>query len=140
MNSLRQQINQARPPLRAVAPLTSGIVLTFGLANLVMGSGMWWLQAPSLLITSLTPWKLWAVIYFIMGLVMLYGHWRNDWGLMRGAMIVGVLVKLLWWVGVVLSLQSPGGVVIFGLWTSFMVIQILTYVFFIPNRPAHEHT
>ena len=136
MQEIKQQIKELRPSLRSVAPLTWSIILGFGILNLVLGASLIYypLGQPVAIITPVTPLAFYGWLFIVLGVLMLYHLWRNNWKWLRRLLILGVLIKSIWLFALVLRLFDGGSAIILTLWLFLTHVQAMTYIHFIPVK------
>ena len=138
MTEIEKRIRQARPKLKLVSPLAAAIIMGYGFVNLALGLGLWIYVNPTpdstfAVITPLTSFHFWAVVFTVLGVFKLYSYFRNDWSKMRLSLIIGVLIKSIWFIALFFRFLDGGSVLLLVIWFFFMYIQIVTYIHFIPN-------
>lgn len=136
----KDMIRTARPKLSLVAPLTHKICIGFGLVN--MGLAYILFNVPTTLKTApfiITPqagfisFPIWGIIYFVLGLVLLYAVARNDWNMLRKALIFGLFTKTIWTIAlIILAFQGYSIFVTMTFWLFLAWTQAWTIVHFIP--------
>lgn len=135
MREVKQKLNELRPSLRLVAPLTWTIVLGFGLLNIVLGISLMYypLGTPLAIVTEFTPLALYGALFAVLGISMLYKLWRNDWRWLRWLLLCGLLVKTVWLFALVIRLFNGGSAIILSLWLFITYVQAMTYIYFVPT-------
>jgi hypothetical protein len=138
MTEINKRIQEARPNLRLVSPLAAAIVLGYGVVNIALGVGLFFYVNPSpdstfAIITAWTPFQLWGVVFLALGLFKLYTLYKNDWVNMRRSLIVGILIKSVWFIALFFRFLDGGSILMLVIWFFFMYIQMVTYIHFIPN-------
>ncbi len=139
MSELHKQIQKARPKLKDIAPLTDAIIKSFGFFNILLGISLMQLynieQSPTLaIVNSFFSFRVWAIIFIVLGVVKLWAIRKNNWELLRKILISAVLIKSVWFFALILQILSGEGtfaVVI--LWSLLTVIQLFTYIYFAPT-------
>ena len=136
----RHIIRVARPNLKDVAPLTHKIVLGFGYINIIIA---WILfHVPTTLKSApfaITPqngfigYREWGIIYFILGIFLLYSLRVNEWKWVRRGMIFGLFTKIVWTIALVLlAFQGYPIFVTMTLWLFMAWVQAWTIIHFTP--------
>lgn len=137
------QLAKARPRLRFVSPLSFWIVVIYATLNLLIGLDFFLEFDKLRLVTSLlvvnhvTDYHFWAVVFTLLGLAKFYALWKNNWTLMKNMLLCGVAVKAMWGVALMVRVFiAPGTILIALLWVALALIQIATFVFFMPPLPG----
>lgn len=138
MSDIKKMIKEVRPKLKVVSPLAAAIMFGYGVINLFLGIGLFFYVNPSpdsefAVITPYTPFEVWGVIFFLIGLFKLFTYYRNDWVNMRRSLILGVLIKSIWFFALFIRWLDGSSIILLVVWGFFMYVQIVTFRHFIPN-------
>jgi len=144
---ITKQIKSLRPSLRKVAPLTWWICLGFSLVNMLI----------FLLLVTANPenaakaqvptapsyaWFVgWAFWFLFLSLEMAYGLLRNNWRIIKQALVLGLMSKLIWTYSLIYMVAT--GYPTFStliLWSFLAWVQAWTIVFFVPTIGDDAHT
>lgn len=143
MNKVMREIMHARPKLRIVSPISFWIILILAFFNLALGTTFLFgldinrFSNSLLIVNSILTFQFWGVVFIAIGLVKLYSLWKNNWELARTSLIIGVSVKAAWMVGLTIRIfVSPGTFFVDLLWITVALIQMSTYIFFLPPSAA----
>lgn len=138
-SELRHRLEEARPSLRLVSPLTYWIIFILGILNIILGLAFAFaLEAGSLdstlrSVSLVVPIWAWAILFTFLGLAKLYALTSNDWRLARYSLLGGVMLKSGWAVALVFrSLEVPSNIFLTATWITISVIQIIAYIHFLP--------
>lgn len=139
MNDLKQTIKDIRPSLRIVAPLTFYIILGYSLFSLILGVSYNFVQErlPEMQIVGIFNIKQWSIIFAFYSIVTLILLALNDWNNLKKWLVVGILVKGFWLfqlISVAISHSSLMLMLSVFVWTMFLYLQILTYIYFTPKK------
>lgn len=139
MESVKHSILAARPKLRVVSPLAYWIVLILGVFNILLGVSLFFefdavrFTTPLLIVNEIFSYQFWGGIFTFLGVVKLYSLAANKWALARNSLIAGVLIKATWAVALIIrTIISPGTLFMGFVWVALALIQMATYVFFMP--------
>lgn len=141
-----QAIKEARPKLRDVSPLVAKIVIIYGVMNLLLGAGLALTQAqlatPLAIAPSMFYYQLWGGAFIVLGAIMLWAYWHNNWRLMRHTMVLGMAFKFAWAIALVIRYVSGEFTNPFVLivWVGLAAIQAVTYVHFMPIPTIEKGT
>lgn len=137
MTSIESKLQEIRPPLASVAPLTAKIVVGFAVANLILGVTLFNQEGGQVsrlaIVDSTFPLWFHAGVFFVLGLFMLYAYIKNDWKLIKHSLVVGIFVKMTWMFSLIFLLSSGGNPTILVAWAFFTYIQVVTYLYFTPK-------
>lgn len=141
--STRSQLQQARPRLRLVSPLVFWICVIYIILNLAIGLDFILefdklrVAASLIIVNNLTDYHFWGVVFLSLSGVKAYALWKNNWQLIRNMLLVGVAVKAAWAIALLVRIFiAPGTILIALLWVALAMIQIITYIFFMPPLPG----
>lgn len=111
----------------------------FGVFNLLIGTTLlfWYPKVPLSIVSSIIPQSLWASVFILSGLTMLYGLYTHNLRLLRYLMVFGLFLKLMWEIGLLFRLGSSGGILSVELWGMIAYLQLLGVIYFSP-RQYHE--
>ncbi len=136
---ITEAIKEARPRLSAISPLVAKIVIGFAGVNILLGIGLATTQSklasPLVVAPTGVFVQIWGVAFFILGLAMAYGYWRNNWYFIRKTFIIGMVFKLSWFAALVIryfgsDYNNPTLLVV---WLFFAYIQMVTFIHFMPT-------
>lgn len=137
--TLKEAIRIARPKLRTVSPLAHWVMTVMGVFNLFLGVSLFTafdanrVSSSLLIVNSITTYQFWGVVFVILGLIKLYSLLKNDWNLARHSLLIGVAIKAAWAVALLIrALTSPGTLLVAFLWIALALIQMGTYIWFMP--------
>ena len=144
MATLETKINQIRPRLSRIAPLTSYLCWCFVAINLLLGLGMYLLYNTPvpIAVASVLSYHQWGIVFGAIGVIMGYALIMNDWLLLRRMHIVGIFVKSTWLIALIVRcLAAPQTILITVIWTFLAAVQLGVYVYFFPPRsPGEGHS
>lgn len=142
-HSLEHQIKAARPRLKTVSPLAHWIVIALAAFNIVFGLSLFTAfdanrySAPLLIVNNIFTYQFWGLVFMGLGVLKIYSVYTNNWTLARNSLIGGVSVKAAWAIALtVRSFVSPGTLLVNFMWITLALIQMGTYIYFMP--PAVE--
>lgn len=120
-------------------PRTRATVLTFAIFNIAWGVMLFFYypRIPYTVISDYIPQVVWAVIFTISGLLLLYGGIRQRCGVAYYMMITGLFVKSLWEVGLLFRIQDGGTAPLILLWGLASSLQFFSVMFF---RSTNGHS
>ena len=143
MTNIEKQIQEARPTLKIVSPLSHWIMLVMGLFNIVFGVSLFLafdadrVSAPLIIVNEYLSYQFWGVVFMALGLAKLWSLYTNNWNLSRHTLITGVAVKAAWAVALTIrSFVSPDTLLVNFIWVTLALIQMGTYVWFMPPSVA----
>lgn len=143
MSTIKKQIQEARPKLRAVSPQAHWTVMVMGIFNILLSTSFLLLldtdrfTAPLLIVNELLTFKFWGVVFGLLGVFKLYSLWANDWNLARRSLILGVSIKAAWAVALTIrTIISPGTAFLNLTWIALAVLQMGAYIHFMPPAMA----
>lgn len=138
-HSIEKQIQHARPNLRTVSPLAHWILVIYATLNIALGISLILtvdqhrVSASLIIVNELFTYHFWGIVFILIGIFKFYAITTNNWLLARRSLLVGVSVKAAWAIALIVRiLTSPGTVLITILWISLALIQIGTFIFFMP--------
>lgn len=133
------QISNLRHRLYKVSPLVFCLTSIYILMNIIVGTTMAIAFDETRVVTSLLivndilTYKVWGGIFLGLAAFQFFALARNDWGLIKKALLAGVVVKSFWAVGLILRAVVDQGTLLIALpWVALALIQIATVVFFLP--------
>lgn len=131
MGNVDKLIMQARPKLSKAAPMVYWISLGYGVVNVVLGAGLYLLDAKIgfVIVGSIFTLEVWGTAFGVLGLGMLFSLYRNDWRLLRTFMILGLIVKLMWLIALIIRIADGGSLLLVSIWLFFAYIQVITIIF-----------
>lgn len=139
MAHITKQLEEARPSLRIVSPMSWWLVHVMGWFNILLGLSFLLaidqdrITASFLIVNDILTFKFWGIVFILIGIVKLYSLKRNKWGLARKSLLLGVSVKAAWAIALtVRTLVSPGTVFLNLLWITVALLQMGCYVWFMP--------
>lgn len=139
MSELQKQIQEARPNLKVVSPISHWIVLVMGWFNIVLGLSMIFavdserFVASLFLVNDYMPFWLWGWIFVTVGAVKLYALHSNNWELSRRSLMLGVSIKAAWMVALTIrTFVLPGTAFLNLTWIALALIQMGAYIWFMP--------
>lgn len=137
--TLKHQLEKARPKLKVVSPLAYWIVLVMGWFNIILGTTFIFgidatrFTAPLLIVNELLTFDFWGAVFIFVGIMKLYSLRVNNWKLARSTLFVGVSIKAAWMIALTIrSFISPGTLLLNILWVTIAVLQIGAYIWFMP--------
>lgn len=147
-SEVAKEIKDARPSLRIVSPLAYWIILIFGVFNILLGTTLYLaldqkrFTASLIIVNDVFTFQFWGLLFVTIGLLKLFSLYRNNWKLARNTLLMGISVKAAW--AIVLTIRtfvSPGTLFLDFIWVALALIQITTYIFFMPPNiqpPLHR--
>ena len=141
--SIERKIREVRPKLRRIRPLPYWIIVIYALFNLILGFSLFIafdqqrLSASLLIVNEVLTYRVWGVVFMGLGILKLFSLFTNNWELSRRTLLVGVVIKAAWAIALtVRSFVSPGTLILNLMWVSLALIQVVTFIFFVP--PVHK--
>lgn len=136
MSDVDKTLSKIRPKLRHVAPMAFWFSAGFAVFNILIGIGL--LNAKILItlkIAGIIPLKLWGLIFLVLGVFMVYSLVINRWQLTKNLNMVGIGVKLAWWLELLSELISGTSKTPFLMiiWTLLLFFQFIVYIYFTPE-------
>lgn len=145
-HKLDVQIQHARSSLRSVSPLPFWVVLVMAIFNLLLGASFVFsvdserVSAPLLIVNEIFTYQFWGIVFMSTGLLKLWALKTNNWALTRGSLLVGVSVKAAWTVALTIrTIVSPGTVFLNLLWITIALLQMGTYIWFMPPASGENY-
>lgn len=139
MSHLGKELQKARPRLKVVSPLSHWVVLIMALFNIVLGISFLFaidqnrLTASLIIVNDVFTFWFWGWVFIGIGLLKLYALVMNNWNLARRSLLVGVSVKAAWMVALTIrSFVSPGTIFVNVMWITIALLQMGTYIWFMP--------
>lgn len=143
MTELQKQIQKARPRLKVVSPLSHWIMLVMATFNVVFGLSLFVafdagrVSAPLIIVNNLLTYQFWGVVFMLIGALKFYSLYTNNWNLARRTLIFGVSIKAAWAIALtVRAFVSPGTLLVNFMWVALALIQMGTFVWFMPPAMA----
>jgi hypothetical protein len=136
-NSTEHLINQVKPKLSLIAPLTSFICWCYVLVNTVLGFGMMFLYSTPvpIAVANILPYGVWGGLFILTAISRAYGLMRNDWEFIKKSQLVGLLLKSTWAVALIVRcFSAPQTILITAVWLFLTAIEAGTYIYFLPPR------
>ena len=137
--TLKHQLQEARPKLKIVSPLAYWVVLVMGWFNIILGATFiigidaTRFTAPLLIVNEVLTFDFWGVVFILIGIIKLYSLKVNNWKLSRSTLFLGVSVKAAWMIALTIrSFISPGTLLLNILWVTVALLQIGAYIWFMP--------
>lgn len=91
--------NRKNITLAVVDPFMSKIITGFAWLNIVLGILLYISSARTLeffIVNNIFTPQIWGIIFFIIGISLLFSYIFNIWKAMRGLMLLGFTIKLFW--------------------------------------------
>jgi len=141
---LKKKIETARPHISLISPITGWIVLGFGWLNVLLGIGLYNSPQSStqrlVVVNHILTLKVYAALFMVLGLVMLYGYVRNNWSLMKKSLVAGLFIKATWLIALTILAFDNGSLILLVIWSFLTYVQAITYIYFVPGlRRADDH-
>lgn len=134
MAEIDRAIRHIRPKLRYIAPDTFWVSVIFGIFNIIVGFSLFNATILfTLKLLGIIPIKMWGVIFFLQGVIMLIALAVNNWKLIRGLHFFGIAIKTAWLLelfAVILTGRSP---FILYVWSLILALQFVTWIYFTPR-------
>lgn len=138
-HSIEKELQKARPSLRTVTPLAHAVLQIYAYFNILLGISLFFaidqskITASLLIVNNVFSYKFWGVIFIAIGILKLYSLYTNNWNLSRKSLLVGVSIKAAWAVALIFrAFSSPGTWLVAIMWLTLALIQISTFIFFLP--------
>lgn len=138
-HELKKEIQNARPSLKVVSPLTHWVISSLGIFNILFGVILFLamdanrVSAPLLIVNELFTYQMWGIIFIVLGVIKLLSLYTNNWSLAKKSLLLGVAIKSTWAIALaVRSFISPGTFLVNMVWVTLAAIQIGTYIYFMP--------
>jgi hypothetical protein len=136
---LEKAIKIARPNLKVVTPLAHAILSIYALFNIALGISFILaldqarITAPLLIVNDIFTYDFWGFVFVSIGILKIYSIKTNTWKLSRQTLLVGVATKATWAIALIVrSITSPGTWLVTIMWLALALIQIATFIFFMP--------
>lgn len=135
----RKTIKQLRPKLKTVAPLTFWICVGFALVNAIIFGILTQVETTVKdvgvpIVTQTLTFDVWGWWFLALSVLMTYGLIRNNWKVLKRALMLGLVSKLLWSYGLLFMIYKGNPVfVTFTLWAFLAWVQAWTIIFFTPT-------
>lgn len=142
---LKRQIQNARPSLKMVSPVSYWFIMLMGLFNLFIGTAFIFALDPDTsdptfrAITQFVPFGVWGILFVLLGGFKLYSLFRNNWQLARYTLLAGVIMKSAW--GVALTIRTFNqydNAFLNATWVALAITQIICYIYFLPPTEPHK--
>lgn len=137
MSEIAKQLQQARPKLKRVAPLTAALSWGFFWINIVIGIGLMFLYTQTtspIAVVNILSYRQWGAIFFLTSLAMGYALLKNNWKMIKNLQIVGLVLKSIWLVALIIRcIANPTTILITAVWAFFAYVQAALYVHFLPT-------
>ena len=137
--SLKHQLEEARPRLKVVSPLAYWTILIMGFLNLFLGSMFLFFtdviqfNAQLLVVNEVITFEVWGVVFLALGLLKLYSLASNRWDIARNSLIIGVAVKAMWMIALIIrAVIAPQTILFTILWATIALLQMGAYIWFMP--------
>lgn len=136
MSEVDKTLNMVRPKLRHVSPLAFWFSGGFGVFNILLGLGLYNAKILiTLVVTGIIPLRIWGVIFFVLGCTMVYSLTANNWKLTKNLNLMGIGVKLAWWLELLSELiqgtsKTPFLIII---WSLLLFFQFVVFIYFTPR-------
>lgn len=145
--SLNKKLVQLRPSVHEVlrydiSILAHSMSWGFAASNLLLFLGFVTLKAPISLIiaNSVLTTTLWAYIFGVLGVIMVYSLLVKKYKILRYSMLIGVFIKMVWLIALLLRIQLGGSLLIVVLWALVTYTQFSLYIFFYSGTNNHAAT
>lgn len=140
IETLKHQIEQARPSLRLVSPVSYWFILLMGVFNLLLGTSFILALDANILsdaafstIANLMPVPVWGIMFIVLGVVKISAIKDNNWELARHTLLAGVLLKSGWAVALTFrTFYQPDNIFLNLVWLTIAITQIICYIYFLP--------
>lgn len=137
----QKELNQARPLLFKVAPLTATICWIYVFINILLFFSFFFYHRPIiklLIVNNVLTFQFWGVLFLAVASFGLYSLLTNHWNRIRRALLAGIVVKMAWLTTLIIftAHNFRQGIFITILWGFFAAIQAATYIFFLPEITA----
>lgn len=144
-DNIEKKIRAARPSLRMARPLPYWIVTIFAAFNIVLGISLFIafdagrITTSLLIVNEVFTFRLWGIIFIALGVLKLFALKTNNWGLARHSLLTGVVIKAAWAIALTIrSFVSPGTLLLNSMWVALALIQMATFIFFMPPDEKKE--
>lgn len=138
-DKLKKQIQEARPSLRAVSPVSFWFIMLMGLFNLFIGSAFMFALDPDTddltfrAITQFIPFGVWGALFVALGIAKLWSLKTNNWKLARYTLLLGVVMKSSWAVALTIrTFYQPDNAFLNATWLALAITQVICYIYFLP--------
>ncbi len=137
------KINKLRPRLSVVAPLTNSIVWGYVFFNLLIAYALWVQQGSRALTVynDITTPIVWAGVFAVISVMLLYGEVRNDWKIIRKSFVIALCVKAIFAYALLYLAYKTGFTASMGtlaLWGLAAFTQAAALIHF-PHIPGDNH-
>src|SRR5690554_655354 len=100
MQNIEKELSKVRPRIDEVNPIVAKGILGFGIFNILLGLSLFIrssrFEGEIVLLNYILDYRLWGVIFSVLGCLMLYYYIRNDWNWMRRTQLIAVFLKSVW--------------------------------------------
>lgn len=121
-------------------PRTRATVLSFAVFNIAWGIMLFFYypNIPYTVISDVIPQSAWALVFFLSGVLLLYGGVRQRIGISYYMMIAGLFIKGIWEGGLLFRLQEGGTPPLVLLWGLAFSLQFFSLLYF--KEFPYDHT
>lgn len=132
MRNIERTLQDIRPSLRLVAPLTYYISWGFGIFNILAGASLVNFPQTKFLIVGAIDLKVWAILFMCLGSGFVYTLFTNNWRGTRTLMLAGVLIKTAWLMELIARAVVGRSFILVFIWALLLYLQAVTYKYFTP--------
>lgn len=137
MTKTQKDLAKARPSLFKVAPLTATICWIFAAINVFVAYSLWFAYRPTVklfLVNNFFNFQVWAIAFLVLAFIGTYNLLKNHWNGVRKTLLAGIIVKVAWEITLILRIfQNKNTILLAVLWGFFALVQVATYIFFLPE-------
>lgn len=129
-------LSRIRPLLRHIAPMAFWFSAGFGVFNILIGLGLYNAKILiTLQIAGVVPFRVWGILFLVLGVLMIYSLLSNNWKLTKNLNLVGIGIKLTWWLELLSELltgtsKTPFLIII---WSLLLFFQFIVFIYFTPR-------
>lgn len=128
-----ENLRQHKPHhLRQTAPWLFFVCLAYGITNIMIGLGFYNTTpkvSPYVLIHGFFDSQFWGAVFFTVGVLGLLSLISNRRKIIRGVMVLGLLVKSLWFYALLIKI-SWATLAAIGVWGLIFAIQLVTVIYY----------
>lgn len=138
---IKQTIRAIRPSLKVAAPWTFNTILAYGIFNLILGLGLYFLIPIyhfNVTLIGIIDIHSWGLIFTAQGMFMLLSLAFNHWKYLKFSLLTGIAIKTIWLLEIIVAAVRSGSPFIIFLWSLILVVQINTYIYFTPTVQGAE--
>src|SRR5690349_10940095 len=100
MTTIETKLSNIRPRIEKISPIAGYAVLGFGILNVLLGIALAFyfarVASDVVILNYIFNYQFWGVLFFISGVMLLWGFYKNNWPLMRRWLTIALFFKFMW--------------------------------------------